>query len=100
LLPFIATFLPLSTIHLDTGLKELGFQQSKIDECLYYRGRTLFLVYIDNGIMMDLNQEAVEQVMKDLGIQDEGAINNYLGVKVEPGRVPGTFVPSICLCLI
>jgi Reverse transcriptase (RNA-dependent DNA polymerase) len=66
------------------GLKELGFQQSKIDKCLYYHGCTLFVVYVDNGIMMDLDPEAVEQVMKDLAtrfeIKDEGTIDNYLGV--------------------
>jgi hypothetical protein len=56
------------------------------------------LVYVDNGILMDPNPGAVEQAMKDLAakfeIEDEGAIDDYLGVKVEPGRTP------ICLSLI
>jgi Reverse transcriptase (RNA-dependent DNA polymerase) len=83
------------SIHLDAGLKELGFQQSKIDECLYYRGH---LVYVDDGIMMDLDPGAVEQAMRDLAskfeIEDEGAIDDYLGVKIEPGEDPGTFYLS------
>jgi hypothetical protein len=47
---------------------------------------------------MDLDPEAVEQAMKDLAskfeIEDEGAIDNYLGMKVEPSRDPGTFYLS------
>jgi hypothetical protein len=58
----------------------------------------LFLVYVDDGILMDPNPGAVEQAMKDLAakfeIEDEGAIDNYLGVKVKPGRTPGTFYLS------
>jgi hypothetical protein len=53
---------------------------------------------VDDGILMDLIPGAVEQVMKDLAskfeIEDEGAINDYLGVKVEPGSAPGTFYLS------
>jgi Reverse transcriptase (RNA-dependent DNA polymerase) len=86
------------SIHLDTGLKELGFQQSKVDKCLYDHGHTLFLVYVDNGILMDLDPEEIERAMKDLvskfEIEDEGAIDDYLGVKVEPGKTPGTFYLS------
>jgi Reverse transcriptase (RNA-dependent DNA polymerase) len=86
------------SINLDTRLKELGFQQSKIDKCLYYQGRTLFLVYVNDGILMDLDPEEVERAMKDLSskfeIEDEGTINDYLGVKVEPGKTPGTFYLS------
>jgi Reverse transcriptase (RNA-dependent DNA polymerase) len=86
------------SIHLDAGLKELGFQRSKINECLYYCGCTLFLVYVGNGIMMDPDPGAVEQAMRDLAskfeIEDEGAIDDYLGVKIEPGEDPGTFYLS------
>jgi Reverse transcriptase (RNA-dependent DNA polymerase) len=86
------------SIHLDTGLKELGFRRSMVDECLYYRGQTLFLVYVDDGILMDPDPGAVEQALKDLAskfeIEDEGAIDDYLGVKVEPGATPGTFYLS------
>jgi hypothetical protein len=47
---------------------------------------------------MDLDPEEVERAMKDLlskfEIDDEGAVDNYLGVKVEPGKAPGTFYLS------
>jgi hypothetical protein len=49
-----------------------------VDECLYYRGRTLFLVYVDDGILIDPDPEAVEQALTDIAskfvIKDEGEI--------------------------
>jgi Reverse transcriptase (RNA-dependent DNA polymerase) len=82
-------------IHLDSGLKELGFKRSAVDDCLYYRGRTLFLVYVDDGILIDPDPAAVERAMSDLSskfeIEDEGAIDDYLGVKISKGDEPGTF---------
>jgi Reverse transcriptase (RNA-dependent DNA polymerase) len=77
-------------------LKELGFIRSKVDDCLYYRGSTMFLVYVDDGILIDPDPAAVEQAMRDLSskfeIEDEGAIDDYLGVKIAKGKEAGTFV--------
>jgi Reverse transcriptase (RNA-dependent DNA polymerase) len=74
------------SIHLDAGLKELGFKRSAVDDCLYYCGHTLFLAYVDDGILIDPDPAAVEQAMSDLAskfeIEDEGAIDDYLGVKI------------------
>jgi Reverse transcriptase (RNA-dependent DNA polymerase) len=81
------------SLHLDAGLKELGFIQSNVDDCLYYQGTTMFLVY---GILIDPDPAAIEQAMQDLAskfeIEDEGAINDYLGVKIAKGKEAGTFV--------
>jgi hypothetical protein len=83
------------SLHLDKGLQELGFKRSMVDECLYYRGRTLFLVYVDDGILIDPDPAAVEQAMKDLAskfeIEDEGDLDDYLGVKIDKGVEDGTF---------
>jgi hypothetical protein len=38
--------------YLYEGLVDLGFSQSKIDECCYYRNGTIFLVYVDDGILV------------------------------------------------
>jgi Reverse transcriptase (RNA-dependent DNA polymerase) len=83
---------------LDAGLKELGFRRSKIDDCLYYRGRTLFLVYVDDGIIIDPDSKVINQVMADLAskfeVEDEGAIDDYLGVKIEEGTEAGSLLLS------
>jgi Reverse transcriptase (RNA-dependent DNA polymerase) len=79
------------SIHLDAGLQELGFIHSKV----YYQGKTMFLVYVDDGILMDPDPEAVEKAMWDLAskfeIEDEGAIDDYLGVKIAKGKEAGSF---------
>ena len=38
--------------HLTTKLLEIGFTQSLIDNCVFYRGSTIFIVYVDDGIFI------------------------------------------------
>jgi Reverse transcriptase (RNA-dependent DNA polymerase) len=74
------------SIHLDKGLKEIGFKQSVVDECLYYRGCTLFLVNVDDSILID-----PDPIASKFKIKDEGGLDDYLGVKIEKGVEKGTF---------
>ena len=37
-------------------LQSIGFVLSKIDECVFYRGTTIFIVYVDNGLCVDPSQ--------------------------------------------
>ena len=73
--------------HLSKGLKQLGFISSLVDECVYYRRGTMFLVYVDDGIIAGPNKEDVDQVIVDLQtlfkVSDEGELTDYLGVNVE-----------------
>jgi len=52
-------------------------------------------VYVDDGILLDPDPAAIEQVMVDLAsrfdIEDEGQIDDYLGVKIEKGDEEGTY---------
>jgi hypothetical protein len=43
--------------HLVSGLREIGFEQSKVDECVFYRGQTIFVVYVDDGIFARPNDD-------------------------------------------
>ena len=40
-------------LYLKQGLTSIGFKVSKIDECLFYRETTLFMIYADDGIVVD-----------------------------------------------
>jgi hypothetical protein len=80
--------------HLHKGLIKMGFTQSKIDECVYFRGTTIFLCYVDDSILIDPRQEQIDRVIdefKDLkyDVTDEGQLSDYLGVKIER-RTDGT----------
>jgi hypothetical protein len=80
--------------YLHDGLIDLGFVQSQVDECCYFRNRTIFLVYVDDGILAGPDKEEIDLIIKQLGekykITDEGDITDYLGVNVDKlpdGRV-------------
>jgi Reverse transcriptase (RNA-dependent DNA polymerase) len=73
--------------HLSQGLSKLGFQQSLIDACVFYRKNTVFLVYVDDGIIAGPDKGEIEQVIVDLKtmfkVSDEGDLTGYLGVNNE-----------------
>jgi hypothetical protein len=72
--------------HLFKGLVDLGYTQSTTDECVFYKGSTIFMVYTDDGIFCGPDKIEIERCLQELGkrfdITDEGAIDEYLGVKV------------------
>jgi hypothetical protein len=75
-------------LHLKEGLtNKLGFEVSKIDECVFFRGKTVILVYTDDCIILAPTDEEIQQCIDDLQtifeVEDEGTIEDYLGVKVE-----------------
>ena len=73
--------------HLHKGLVELGYQQSKVDPCLYYRKNTLLAVYIDDCILAIKEESELKKAIKEIAekfeITDEGEVDEYLGVKIE-----------------
>jgi hypothetical protein len=36
--------------HLAKGLQKAGLVASRVDECVFYKGKTIFIVYVDDGI--------------------------------------------------
>ena len=80
--------------HLDKGLKDLKFRTSKIDECVYYKGTLVVMVYVDDMLVVSPNEREIQHFIRDLGknytLTDEGPVDEYLGVKIErlkDGRV-------------
>ena len=73
--------------HLVRGLKKIGFTQSSVEPCLFYRGTVSFLIYVDDGILAGPSDDDIEQAIEDLmkanfDIEDMGNIKDYLGVQV------------------
>jgi hypothetical protein len=76
--------------YLTKGLLSIGFIQSKVDECVFYRGNIIFLNYVDDGIFACSNNEEIDEAIKDLSnpkkakatfeIEDQGDIADYLGI--------------------
>jgi hypothetical protein len=66
----------------------LGFTQSKIDECVFYQGKTMYALYTDVSILAGPDKKEIEQVIKDikkvnLNITEEGDLEDFLGVQVQ-----------------
>jgi hypothetical protein len=47
-------------------VKELGFKQSKVDECVYYRGRTLYVLYTDDSLLAGPDKDEIQAIIDDL----------------------------------
>jgi hypothetical protein len=74
--------------HLVHGLVDtLKFTQSTVDQCVFYRGTTILLIYVDDGIICGPDAPDIQLVIHELGalfdITDKGEIDAYLGVKIK-----------------
>jgi hypothetical protein len=72
--------------HLVHGLvTTLKFVQSTVDKCVFYRGTTIFLVYVDDAILCGPSKEEdaiITKLASLFDITDEGKLDEYLGVKI------------------
>ena len=74
--------------YLDKGLQEVGFEQSKVDPCLYYKEGEILLIYIDDCILVGTTDAdeavcALRSSKQNLTIKDEGAVSDVLGVRID-----------------
>jgi hypothetical protein len=73
-------------LHLKKNLEKLGFTASKHDECLFYYGRTIFIVYTDDTILMGPDKKEIDKLVLRIGnifkIEDQGSLADYLGMKI------------------
>ena len=74
-------------LHLRKNLLKIGFKPSEHDECVYYFGKTIFIVYTDDTILLGPNKEEIDTLVRKIGktfkIEDQGELSDYLGIKIE-----------------
>ena len=76
-------------------LLRIGFKQSIVDECVYYRGNVMYALYTDDSILAGPDLKELDQVIADmkrvkLDITVEGDLSDFLGVNID--RLPdGSF---------
>ena len=68
-------------------LTKVGFKQSKYDECVFYKGKVLYVLYTDDTIITapsdDLIDQAIQAIQSTgLEVTDEGTIEDFLGVNI------------------
>jgi hypothetical protein len=72
--------------YLTKGLKELTFTQSSVDECVFYKGTCVLLVYVDDTIILGPIRSDVEEaiclIKTKFQLGEEGDLCDYLAIKV------------------
>ena len=66
-------------------IHEVGFTKSKVDECVFYKGNTMYILYTDDSIIAGPDKIEIEQIIADiekskLNITREGDIEDFLGI--------------------
>ena len=80
--------------YLGKGLRKIGFKQSKVDPCIFYRDNLLFFFYVNDGVFVGSTEDeiktAVKQLQKNFDLEYQGDLSDYLGVNFQPltgGRI-------------
>ena len=72
-------------------LVSLGYTTSLIDDCVFFRGDIIFMVYVDDGIFLGNNDAQLQQAIGEiqglgLNIEDQGHPADYVGVNIKKLR--------------
>ena len=73
--------------YLVNKLESVGFEQSLHDECLFYRGKVLYVLYTDDTIITGPTNKLIDDAIAaihstGLQVTDEGTIEDFLGVNI------------------
>ena len=79
---------------LKRGLEQRGFVASTMDPCLFMKKNMMVVIYVDDTIIAGPDPNAIEHLIKDLGIpdseeretfalRDEGEVGDFLGIRIE-----------------
>ncbi|KAL7480473.1 hypothetical protein ACHAW6_006168 [Cyclotella cf. meneghiniana] len=76
-------------------LRDIGFQQSQIDECIFYHNDIIFIVYVGHGSFFgnfDITLMLIIRKLKKegLNIKDQGHPADYTGVNIKSNH-DGTY---------
>lgn len=71
----------------DKLINRLGFVQSKVDKCMFFKGKTIYLLYTNDSILARPDKKEIENIIKQikevgLDITVEGDIQDFLGVNI------------------
>ena len=69
-------------------VQRAGFTKSKVDDCIFYKGNVIYVLYTDDSILFGPTQKEIDDCIKaiqaaGLKITVEGDIKDFLGVNIE-----------------
>jgi hypothetical protein len=75
--------------HLRKNLIKLGFKPSSHDECIFYYGSTIFIVYTDDTVLLGPDKKEIDEVFKIRNWMPHSTlkikvnlVTIYLGIKI------------------
>jgi hypothetical protein len=77
-------------LHLRDKLLQVGFVQSEVDECIFYRNGCIYVLYTDDSILTGPDVKELHKVVSDLqetglNLTVEGDVGDFLGVTIDHG---------------
>jgi hypothetical protein len=72
----------------DKLVNEVGFKQSEVDECVFYKGNMLYVLYTDDSIIAGPDKDEIYKTIKKiqkagLNITVEGDLQDFLGINIQ-----------------
>ena len=69
-------------------INKLNFVQSEVDECLFFKRKTLYLLYTDDSVLAGPDRKEIEHIMEErrktkLNITVEGELQDFLEVNID-----------------
>ena len=50
----------------DRLVNKVGFVQSKVDKCVFYKGSTMYVLYTDNSILAGPDAKEINEIIKQI----------------------------------
>jgi hypothetical protein len=74
--------------YLGNKLQEINFKQSLMNDCIFYCGDVIFIVYINDGIFLGSSNKQLSGIINEmrnleLDIEDQGHPADYVGVNIK-----------------
>jgi hypothetical protein len=81
-------------LYLTEGLVKLGFTQSALDPCIFWRKVTLIIIYTNDTIVTGPDESEIDKVINDIGskfeITTKDSVDDFLGVRINRENVDGS----------
>jgi Reverse transcriptase (RNA-dependent DNA polymerase). len=76
-------------------VNEVRFKHSEVDECIFYRGNVLYVLYTDDSILAGPDKNEIDKVVKmiqdtGLNITIEGNLQDFLGINIKKRENDGS----------
>ena len=74
-------------LFLKSKLESIGFVKSKFDDCVFFKGKAMYVLYTDDSILVGPDQKELDNILKEiqstgLDITSEDGIDDFLGVTI------------------